>query len=141
MGPPLGGPYALYPYVTSYKIAKTCHQVPNYHGSEAFPSQLFVISKHLYRHISSPHFKIFSFDTFHIFLIPVPLSKFISKYIATFFRNLTQLVASVRYLSRISLNSYLINLAKQGYCNHFVCLSVCLSVCLFVCLFSVCPQC
>ena len=38
----------------------------------------------------------------------------------------------------------LINLAKQGYCNHFVCLSVylsiCLSVCLFVCLFSVCPE-
>ena len=25
-----------------------------------------------------------------------------------------------------------INLAKQGYCNHFVCLSVCLSVC-FLC--------
>ena len=29
----------------------------------------------------------------------------------------------------------LINLAKQGYCNHFVCMSVCLSVCLSVYLF------
>ena len=29
-----------------------------------------------------------------------------------------------------------INLAKQGYCNHFVCLSVCLSVC-FLCVRSV----
>ena len=32
------------------------------------------------------------------------------------------------------------NIARQGYCNHFVCLYVCLSVCLSVCLFSVCPQ-
>ena len=37
-------------------------------------------------------------------------------------------------------NWHLINLAKQGYCNHFVCLSVCLSICLSVCLFSVCPE-
>ena len=41
-------------------------------------------------------------------------------------------------------HSVIVNLAKQGYCNHFVCLSVylsvCLSVCLFVCLFSVCPE-
>ena len=31
----------LYPYVTPCKIAKTCHQVPDYHESDAFPSQLF----------------------------------------------------------------------------------------------------
>ena len=29
-----------------------------------------------------------------------------------------------------------VNLAKQGYCNHFVCLSVCLFVC-FLCVRSV----
>ena len=27
----------------------------------------------------------------------------------------------------------LVNLAKQGYCNHFVSLCVCVSVCLCVC--------
>ena len=29
------------------------------------------------------------------------------------------------------------NLAKQGYCNHFVCACVCVCVCVYVCV-SVC---
>ena len=34
----------------------------------------------------------------------------------------------------VYLGRGLINLAKQGYCNHFVCLLICLSVYLFICL-------
>ena len=34
---------------------------------------------------------------------------------------------------------HIVNLAKQGYCNHFVCLCVCLCVCVSVCV-SVCPR-
>ena len=31
----------------------------------------------------------------------------------------------------------IVNLAKQGYCNHFVCLFICLSVYLFICFLCV----